>query len=458
MNLFLMALLMMVISSILAQLEAAASNLNSSCINKNKFMKILKLRNVTIYATPMPESSHCPGEWSVHGSCCSVSSLLEYAVADKQKIEIAKQKVFHFMAVHFHDLNINFKLARELESFAAQTDLEDWRMLVQTLNLPIFQALAEQAMNISSRQSFYSSYNRCYSLLAKLRANSLCSTCSGASQRFFLNKTKALISEKVCLAIMQSCSSSFRLTVVFLDKIDQLMDQLRDIPSIGSRSTMKEEIDKMDNIADLIRQTTLLQTFSDLSNQSITDQTKESKKAFVCQKMVSLSEVTHIEFLAAKLQISSAVLPMVKNMLTAMKEEMEYQSQIQGRLLQQSQFPSTSNWLSQNTGGYLGKNSEPQKQERKDSNISHELQIPKEISHPEQNSLPIESADESSDKIDGDVVVAPHVAASVSHTILSVIVTHSGESSQTAGKSSSSNTPSLNEINSESMDLTMSFP
>ena len=71
----------------LALTLAAQPALAADCKNKNAFLKdLVTTHGLTPNSSPVTVKDHCSSEWSLHGSCCSVSEITKYVAWDKERL------------------------------------------------------------------------------------------------------------------------------------------------------------------------------------------------------------------------------------------------------------------------------------------------------------------------------------------------------------------------------------
>lgn len=133
--------------------------------------------------------SQCSLERNKYGTCCDNTTLISYY---KLEDEIMRN---------------NTQLGMIAANQLADRIKNNINLLAETKTFLMNQV---KIMNITNVD--------CWQFVRKVRASSICFTCSGRSENFFANKTKVLVDSQTCIAGVQSCVG-FHQRYVFIKKL-----------------------------------------------------------------------------------------------------------------------------------------------------------------------------------------------------------------------------------------------
>lgn len=211
----------------------------SVCSDKNPFMKHLYQRGVDLYSQPRLQLDGCPGEWSVQGTCCDKTKLLEYAQRDQEDIMAASKLLIDQTLLFVDAVKPLYSLISEVSN--DQNDNRRSNRLVSKMmhgldrtNLNYFTSLMNQMNSPQEVSNFTAETKQCWATVADLRKRALCETCSGRSQVFFEDNL-AKISQATCSKLIQACMSSFSFTIRFLKVLGILSENIKNSRLVSDR-------------------------------------------------------------------------------------------------------------------------------------------------------------------------------------------------------------------------------
>ena len=200
--------------AILLMLMAATSFSQVSrvekCKDKNPFLRHWNQEEhdgIAVFKKPLKLSSHCLGEWNVHGTCCKPSEIVAFVKKDALAIDEAVKEVSRILKQQSQLFVSVYNLAREIRAK---------NLTLDTIAKPFLEKLAnlnEYNMNffhdiLRPGSNFTSDMDRCWSHMKKIRSASVCSICSGRSESFFEGK-RGIILPDTCSDTLEKCKQSF---------------------------------------------------------------------------------------------------------------------------------------------------------------------------------------------------------------------------------------------------------
>lgn len=207
----------MVFAAILCLLAQVLSAGISQCLIKNPFLKeMTKSGQIKAQLIPSKKVTQCIGEWDKNGSCCKADSAAIFAKKDQNCLKMATSAT----AIAMQNLNNYFNMIwPELKVWMDKSPLPSRHTILNNL-FGLMKSVG--VINIAAHE-------KCWlTELGKLRASSLCSTCSGKSLRFF-QKDKALVSMATCSAMLNNCFPSISQIVTFIRTAEELYARVKDL-------------------------------------------------------------------------------------------------------------------------------------------------------------------------------------------------------------------------------------
>lgn len=211
------------------------------CLGKNPFLQKLsqskrfrvKIENTAIerpkLSTGWPK---CRNEWTTHGSCCDLDSLLEYATIDKQFIFEKMNQLKSGILDIFEKLKLFIPSLDRIASNKAKT----LKALVRTISKIQKENPNLVISNLNASISVMKSLDvkECSDELSKFRGSALCDICAGNSERYFLTG-KALIPTNVCLDLYSKCEFQVSAPTIFMASL------LKNLKLIYKRSVLNHD-------------------------------------------------------------------------------------------------------------------------------------------------------------------------------------------------------------------------
>ncbi len=294
---------------------------SSACINKNPFIQVLAQHNVKILDQPLkkPDFQKCGEEWNLHGTCCEIDSLVQYAKEDGAKIQAAVKETHSLM------LEINSKvgqlqnLVQDIKSSGTSLNSAVANSLFQEVAGHLDEVAKELPKHTTAEE--FQNDQKCWDDVAKMRANSLCSTCSGRGQVFFA-LGKALINTKTCDRVLQNCGQStsgvFRYLITlnrFLKPFDKLNLPHQTAAGLGKAIHDALYTGIFQNRADLQKVSQRLSVYLADSEEA-----KQQASVYVCNRIVRLIKTPLVSIIGQDLAVFKTLLEALIAKLQLIKE------------------------------------------------------------------------------------------------------------------------------------------
>ena len=139
--------------------------------------------------SPANASSSCRGLWRKEGQACDLTKLTAYSKSEDNQIDA--------MLADLTDMVNEFHNRIKLVNYQSVTSLTEVEKLY-------FKIWSDPLMV----RKYHNDAATCWKQMKSKRSSSLCSVCSGQNSKYFIN-TKAVIDEKVCDVMLDSCLSFF---------------------------------------------------------------------------------------------------------------------------------------------------------------------------------------------------------------------------------------------------------
>lgn len=216
------------------------------CSNKlNPFIKNLVSGGVELLKLPKKIPNECGTEWKVYGTCCEVSSLVEYATKDIEGFQRATVKLTSELdnligavglAATFAGISNQGKLRKASKDKKAEAEIE--YLKAKNLFLKVKQVGDDSYKHLAVIKADKVCVNR----LSKLRSASYCNTCAKRSPRFFKDG-KALMSMETCKQTISDCHDYWFALITIIDNLASIDDQIQFFKQKFGNSDLAEKFE-----------------------------------------------------------------------------------------------------------------------------------------------------------------------------------------------------------------------
>ncbi len=284
---------------------------SQECLSKNPFLPKLQARGVGIFLNPRFGDGHCSLEWPVHGTCCEVGSLSRYVERDAgniglflnhmvKEIKLAAYSLVLFVNTVANYDNYDMDSIYKLKNGGiARMGIADFKQKAQELtelknNIGPFISELKKIVQylVKTTANFETVQGSCATRMNAIRSASVCSTCSGRSQIYFLFK-KALISMETCTGFVIECFDSWLMLAKITTGLDEAREKIEHVrkfnPSINfayKGQTITKMIEWMNRMQ--------LKNHLMACKFNPTGCRYETKKQ-LCENMLTLEESTYLE-------------------------------------------------------------------------------------------------------------------------------------------------------------------
>ena len=203
----------LVVFLLLSVVTSTRSKPAIACVNKNPLVGMLINQGVKTYQTPKKvETPVCKAEWSLHNTCCQPESLVAYGESDTKKVDtsidaihLKVKKILNYAKKHQKEVIRMYQSKSKLGKLAKfKTDLEGFISRLDDYTEKTRPKQQGTFLSVSQARRA-----RCFQLIKNVRTSSLCYTCSGRSDYFFL-QGRALISMPVCRKVVEECAGVWK--------------------------------------------------------------------------------------------------------------------------------------------------------------------------------------------------------------------------------------------------------
>jgi hypothetical protein len=256
---------------------------------------------VEIFKNPEKSTKSCAWEWGRFGTCCELESLKKYNIEDQKDISKAvntTNKMLTKYATYMYGMlyaskyhfTSEIKLKSKKSTLVAKAfrNSRMWKLksAVRTiLNKPIFERNSEQ----------------CWKEMSRIRANALCSVCSGRSSVFF-SEDKILIHRNTCSRLLNSCAATFSTFVKFFVGMEEMTLRLREeIKSPKEVSDFIHLLEKIERVTKSIRKhhiQVLILSYLGLTTSRLLPLAKAAVASKLCSQLISIKEEPFIKQLS----------------------------------------------------------------------------------------------------------------------------------------------------------------
>ena len=200
------------------------------CAIKNPFLKKLST-SMKLYTSPVSDNTDnkCSYEWKIHKTCCSYQNILDYIAQDGKSIKYGKEYISDYT------LSIATNVQKMLPDLNRLEFDPSSATMAKELKLNLMKTSADLIKLVSS-DKFNKSSDQCWNRMARIRAESMCSTCSGNSQDYFF-QDKALITQEVCSVAIKDCIIYFENNQIVMTYLDNILTELNRIRERANNNT-----------------------------------------------------------------------------------------------------------------------------------------------------------------------------------------------------------------------------
>ena len=267
------------------------------CLSKNPFLAILKQKGVTVLNLEEKNqaSNKCQEEWTQFNTCCDYDSIVSYANNDALNIQsniTNTQNLLNSISKNFLE-KIHMKKIKKARKSLSKSRilkvgaLDEFYDILASKELEPFINLIDNL----EHKGFNTSMSECWTLIARIRSNSLCGICSGRSQIFFKSGL-ALVDSDICKQIDQQCYSSFEIMVTFVHGFSRILSTLTQMMGRSSKNCKtKSSIKNMKEIFEQIKSHKVHEAIDNY----VKEQNNDLFKAALCEKLLKFSTETMIE-------------------------------------------------------------------------------------------------------------------------------------------------------------------
>ena len=297
-------------------LQAACLGPRKSALNP--FLLTLKKDGAKLFSKirtlRLKENNRCAYEWKEFGTCCDYDSLINYVKADRQRIEVAVNQTIESMTNASRGIALIYGISTGYSTY-------------QLKGLPIRETIFKETLESSAEigknfrksvisifnepSAFAASITRCWNKMTAVRAGSLCSTCSGRSNRFF-EKDRAILSEEVCTDVLAECQDYFKLTVDFLSGVGSISSELLRRTDLSDKTNDVHELtSNLQRIFHAIEQSGIKWALRQFLKSE--GATKNHFGDLLCSRLLNLVHQTIIQLLAKEFSRIAFNLPYYAN-------------------------------------------------------------------------------------------------------------------------------------------------
>ena len=256
----------------------------------------LKYYTETMNVTTNNElKSKCAGEWAKHGLCCNPYDLPSHLENEGRRLKTSIQYISTYFS--FIDIPVAkiFTVIKQLSLSTPDSNHAGYQTIIAAAKNYLNKGANLAAINelkdfpsASDKRIFNDSLTKCWDYMAKKRAASICSTCSGRSEVFFKNN-KGLLTTSICSESLSVCLTPLKYSIKFLKVVKWLHDNAEFFTSLTIRSGVESWSQKA-NINNIASQITSNSIF-DLLQKSSLSKEEELK---VCSEYFSLAKESYL--------------------------------------------------------------------------------------------------------------------------------------------------------------------
>lgn len=200
-----------------------------SCLAQNPLIRMLSRYNVQVFEVPKSSNSKiCSSEWKQHLTCCDSQSLSDYAEEDIKQLNKAMKNVKRDVVKMRNYIN---KYEEEIEKAIKKSNMKEKREFIEQLNKDLKSFKRELKSVLDKEKKSEDEKDECFERIKEIRTNSLCYTCSGRSEQYFL-KGLAKISSNDCRKTIDKCGDTWRKSIDLVDAIvlaKRIRKQLKEV-------------------------------------------------------------------------------------------------------------------------------------------------------------------------------------------------------------------------------------
>jgi hypothetical protein len=270
----------------------AASADRGVCRNKNVFLLGFEKDRVHIYKTPQFDSDSCGTEWEQFGTCCEPRSLERYVQKDTGSIK-------HFLDQLVTEINMKEDMVRQfvsrvnsLKETLEETDSAKAGQALQ--NIDSWSSEMNDFLDLihTTRNDFRHVQTQCAKKMNELRTSSVCSTCSGRSEVFFMHN-RAILTDQTCQLFIAECFEAWTMLTGIFRGIYKGQEIVEAIESAGIQFESPYKGPAVKKMQEWLTQIKL-ETSLNECNGSASGCDEDSRKK-ICESVLNLEQATYLE-------------------------------------------------------------------------------------------------------------------------------------------------------------------
>ena len=275
-----------------------------TCSQNNPFIPWLQAGQVHIYSTPhLSNETSCSSEWSTHGTCCGVESLIEYAKSDSGDIQTRANQMHQEVMIAFEAINLLRKglLLIRRNMLAGRIQLTGSQLAAGETLQGLAQSASEAASKLgaflayigSKNESLVEAQTACGHKLNQMRSSSLCSLCSGRVSVFLLNG-KAIVEEEDCSSFVQECFQSWETMILIASEVRYGQIVAKKFSEYGTKLFSNFDGVAINRISDWLSSSRVAEYLQECGSQGY-EGCSAAIKANICHATLNLAKPTYLK-------------------------------------------------------------------------------------------------------------------------------------------------------------------
>ena len=243
----------------------------------------------------------CGGEWKKYGICCNPWDLPSHVINNENAIKRATDGMIKFFTESENIAGSLFNLLKQLALSNSHPSHLDWgkniefakRVLENGQNLANFDEFADFPSS-QEKEIFKTETTACWAQLNKFRSSSLCQTCSGRSQEFFIDD-RGLLTDDLCTQSLKLCLRPLQLTFKLIRFVKWIFEMNEEMLSHAIQLNVHSFADKLKfELAynEIMKDSKLRQTVEQMTLAKIQ---KGSASREICNEYFSLAKVPYVQ-------------------------------------------------------------------------------------------------------------------------------------------------------------------
>lgn len=244
--------------------------------------------------------SKCGGEWKKYGVCCNPWQLESHVNTNQQDLNSAIRQVNYIIQSSKYLVGDMYQKLKQLSLAAPNSNQPQWnkgikfaQSFINNITNLAFMEEHKVFPSVQDVKDLKDGNSACWNYMSKLRASSICQTCSGRSKQFFKGD-RGLVTEGICYQSLKLCLRPLQIIVQFFRMVKWVMNHYSALKGIGIDCDIFAlgAANVLESIYQQLVKNPIIQT---VDQMTLTNLESNPKSIPVCNEYFSLAKVPYVQ-------------------------------------------------------------------------------------------------------------------------------------------------------------------